>query len=87
LRAEENRGLRNFDLPPQAKRPTFTDSTVDEGYLSELAVLEEADPQVLAHRKADDLDARLAALEQRHSARILNVVSARARQVSQRSRA
>jgi hypothetical protein len=87
LRAEENRGLRNFDLPPQAKRPTFTDSTVDEGYLSELAVLEEADPQVLAHRKADDLDARLAALEQRHSTRILNVVSARARQVSQRSRA
>jgi hypothetical protein len=57
------------------KRLTFADEGVDEGYVSELAALEAADPHVLAQQKADELDARLAALQQRHSARILRTVS------------
>jgi hypothetical protein len=58
---------------------SFADAAVDDGYLAELGTLEEADPRVLALRKADDLEARLAALEQRPSSRILNVMSGRGR--------
>jgi hypothetical protein len=86
LRPEQGLGPRGFDLPPGAQPLAFADSAVDEGYLSELATLEDADPHVLAQRKADDLEARLAALEQRHTSRILDAVSERAHRVSQRSR-
>jgi len=77
------RGLRS-----EPRRPlTFADGTVDEGYLSELALLEDGDPHVHAHRKAEDLETRLAAIEQRHSARIVNAVSKRAHQGFKATRA
>ncbi len=78
LRADRGGAAREFELPPAAKRLTFADNGVDVGYLSELATLEDADPHVLAQRKADDLEQRLAALEQFHSSRILSAVSKRA---------
>jgi glycosyl transferase family 2 len=77
LYAEQGSGVRTFDLPTRAERLTFADGVVDEEYLSELGTLEDADPRVLAQQKADDFEARVAALEQRHSARILNAVSKR----------
>ena len=58
---------------PQAPL-SFAEDTVDAGYLSEFAMLEDGDPRVLAQQKAEDLEARLAALEQRPSSRIVNVV-------------
>ena len=58
---------------------TFSDSAVDAAYLSELARLEDGDPHAHAQRKAEDLEARLAAIEQSHAVRIFNAVSARAR--------
>jgi hypothetical protein len=67
--------------PPRP--PTFSDSAVDAAYLSELARLEDGDPHAHAHRKAEDLEARLAAIEQSHFDRILNAVSVRARRRSQ----
>ena len=66
IRAEPGRSL------------TFTEGVVDEGYLSELGMLAAGDPHVLAQHKAEDLEARLAALEQRHSARIVKAMSGRA---------
>jgi hypothetical protein len=48
-------------------------------------MLEDGDPRVLAQGKADDFEAQLAALEQRHSARILNAVSERAQRGAQGS--
>jgi hypothetical protein len=60
-----------------AERLLFTDDAVDEEYLSEFGMLEDADPRVLAQRKADDLEARLAAVERPHSSRILKAVSLR----------
>jgi hypothetical protein len=74
LRADEPSGLRTFELPPRAERLTFTDASVDDGYLSELGTLADGDPNAHAQRKAEDLEARLAALEQRHSARIVRSV-------------
>jgi hypothetical protein len=65
---------------------TFADDAIDAGYLAELGTLEASDPRVLAARKADELEARLDAVEQRHSARVLNAVSVRAQQLSPRSR-
>ena len=62
---------------------TFSDSTVDAAYLSELARIEDGDPHAHAHRKAEDLEVRLAAIEQSHVVRILNAVSVRARRRSQ----
>ncbi len=61
---------------------TFADGEVDAAYLSELSALAEADPDVLAHQRAADLDVRLAALEQRRSARFLRAVTARVRGVA-----
>jgi glycosyltransferase involved in cell wall biosynthesis len=70
-------------LRAQPSRPlTFSDA-VDAAYLAELALLEDGDPHAHAQRKAEDLEARLAAIEQSHSVRILNAVSARARRPSQ----
>jgi glycosyltransferase involved in cell wall biosynthesis len=43
----------------------FADDTIDESYLSELSALANTDPRVLAQRKADALETRLAALEGR----------------------
>ncbi len=77
--------LRALHSEPR-RSMVFDDDAVDAGYLSELAMLEDADPRVLAQHKADDLEARLEALEQRHSARILSAVSERAHQVSRKSR-
>src|SRR4051794_31177701 len=77
--AVDNR-LRDGVRALRAGRPlTFTDDAVDSAYLSELAALADTDPHVLAQQKADELDARLAALQQRHSRRILRTVSARVR--------
>ena len=74
--------LRSLRAHPS--RPfTFSASAVDAAYLTELAILEDGDPHAHAQRKADDLDARLAAIEQSHSVRILNAVSARSRRPSQ----
>jgi Glycosyl transferase family 2 len=57
--------LRSLRAEPS--RPlTFSDDAVDAAYLTELAILEDGDPQAHAHRKAEDLDARLAAIEQSH---------------------
>jgi hypothetical protein len=85
LHAEQSHGPRTFEVPPRAGRLAFADGAVDAEYLSELGTLEEADPRVLAQRKADDFEARLAALEQRHSARIVDAVSERARRAAPRS--
>jgi glycosyltransferase involved in cell wall biosynthesis len=52
-------------LRAQPSRPlTFSDDGVDAAYLAELAILEDGDPHAHAQRKADDLEARLAAIEQ-----------------------
>jgi hypothetical protein len=64
------------------QRLTFSDAAVDAAYLSELAALADADPHVLALQKADDLDARLARLQQRPATRILRAVSTRVRGVA-----
>jgi len=77
LRTEPGRGPRGFELPSDARRLTFAGSAVDEDYLSEFATLEDGDPHVLALRKADDLEARLAGLERRHASRILGAVTGR----------
>jgi Glycosyl transferase family 2 len=79
LRAKEPHGPRAFALPPRAERLVFADAAVDEGYLSEVATLEDGDPHAHAQRKAEDIETRLAAIEQRHSMRIVNLVSARVR--------
>jgi Glycosyl transferase family 2 len=73
--------LRDALRALQAGKPLApSDGTVDAAYLSELSALADADPQVLAQRKADDLDARVARLQQRApAARILRAVSARVR--------
>jgi hypothetical protein len=73
--------LRRMRAEPD--RPlSFTEDAVDEGYLSELAMLAAGDPHVLAQRKAEDLEARLNALEHRHSSRIVNAVSQRLRRAA-----
>jgi glycosyltransferase involved in cell wall biosynthesis len=79
LRAKEPHGPGAFALPPRAERLPFSDAAVDEGYLSEVATLEDGDPHAHAQRKAEDIETRLAAIEQRHSMRIVNLVSARVR--------
>jgi glycosyltransferase involved in cell wall biosynthesis len=57
--------LRSLRAEPS--RPlTFSDDGVDAAYLTELAILEDGDPHAHAQRKADDLEARLAAIEQSH---------------------
>jgi hypothetical protein len=43
---------------------TFSDGTVDAAYLTELAILEDGDPRALVQRKTEDLEVRLAAMEQ-----------------------
>ncbi len=58
---------------------TFPAAAVDEGYLSEFAMLAAGDPHVLALSKADDLEARLIALERRHSSRVVNALTQRVR--------
>jgi hypothetical protein len=51
LRAEPSRAL------------TFSEATVDAEYLAELARLEDGEPHAHVQRKAEDLEARLAAIE------------------------
>jgi hypothetical protein len=77
LRADGPSGRRTFERPTRVERLMFTDASVDEGYLSELGTLEAGDLHAHAQRKAEDLEARLAALEQRFSARIVNALSER----------
>lgn len=86
LRVENARDCRSFDFPPRAAHLAFADSVADAGYLVELGTLEEGDPGVLAQRKAEDLEARIVALEQRPSSRVLSAVSKRAHQTVLRSR-
>ena len=51
-------------LRAQPSRPlAFPDDAVDAAYLAEFAILENGDPHAHAHRKAEDLEARLAAIE------------------------
>jgi hypothetical protein len=53
-------------LRAQSPRPlTFSDDAVDTAYLAEFARLEDGDPHAHAHRRAEDLEARLAAIERR----------------------
>ena len=54
LRAEPSRAL------------AFSDAAVDAAYLAELALLENGEPHAHVQRKAEDLEARLAAIEQSH---------------------
>jgi glycosyltransferase involved in cell wall biosynthesis len=82
LRDESPSDGRAFALPPRAQGLTFPDAAVDAAYLSELAALADADPHVLAQQKADDLDVRLARLQQRPATRILRAVSTRVRGVA-----
>jgi hypothetical protein len=79
FRAREPHGPGAFELPPRAERLAFADAAVDEGYLADIATLEDADPHAHAQRKAEQIETRLAAIEQRHSTRIVNRVSARVR--------
>jgi Glycosyl transferase family 2 len=52
-------------LRGEPSRPlTFSDGTVDAAYLTELAILEDGDPRALVQRKTEDLEVRLAAMEQ-----------------------
>jgi hypothetical protein len=67
--------LRSLD----AERTLTFDAVVDPAYLAELALLEDGDPHAHVQRKAEDLEARLAALERSRFSRMLNVVAARAR--------
>jgi glycosyltransferase involved in cell wall biosynthesis len=57
----------------------FTEAPVDAAYLSELAMLAAGDPHTHVQRKADDLEARLADLERRPTARLVSAVSRRLR--------
>jgi hypothetical protein len=82
LRAKEPDGPRAFELQPRAERLSFADAAVDEGYLSEVATLEDGDPYAHAHRKAEDIEARLAAIENGSFTRILNLVSLRPQHAS-----
>jgi hypothetical protein len=82
LRHDDPRAGRSFALPPRAQTLTFSDVAVDAAYLSELAALADSDPQVLAQQKADDLDARLARLQERSATRIFRAVSTRVRGVA-----
>jgi hypothetical protein len=82
LRGDEARGPGAFELPPHAQRLTFAGPAVDEGYLSEVAALEDGDPQVHAHRKVEDIEARLAAIENRPLTRMLKSVTLRTQRVS-----
>jgi hypothetical protein len=52
-------------LRAQPSRPLgFSDGAFDAAYVAELAILEDGDPHAHAQRKAEDLEARLAAIEQ-----------------------
>ena len=55
--------LRSLHAKPS--RPlTFSDGAVDAAYLTELAILEDGDPHAHVQRKTEDLEARLATMEQ-----------------------
>ena len=55
--------LRSLHAEPS--RPlTFSDGAVDAAYLTELAILEDGDPHAHVQRKTEDLEARLATMEQ-----------------------
>ncbi len=55
--------LRSLHAEPS--RPlTFLDGAVDAAYLTELAILEDGDPHAHVQRMTEDLEARLAAMEQ-----------------------
>ena len=52
----------------------FGNAAVDEAYLREVAALEDGDPQAHVHRKVEDIEARLAAIESRPLTRIRKLV-------------
>ena len=55
--------LRSLHAEPS--RPlTFSDGAVDAAYLTELAILEDGDPHAHVQRMTEDLEARLATMEQ-----------------------
>jgi glycosyltransferase involved in cell wall biosynthesis len=50
-------------LRAQPPQPLMFDDAVDAAYVAELAILEDGDPHAHVQRKAEDLEARLAAIE------------------------
>jgi hypothetical protein len=54
--------LRSLHAEP-SRALTFSDAAVDAEYLAELARLEDGEPHAHVQRKAEDLEARLAAIE------------------------
>jgi hypothetical protein len=68
--------LRDALRSLRANEPlTFADPVVDAAYLSEVAALEDGDAQAHAHRKVEDIEARLAAIESGSLRRIRKLVS------------
>jgi len=68
--------LRDALRSLRANEPlSFAESVVDAGYLSEVAALEDGDAQAHAHRKVEDIEARLAAIENGSLRRIRKLVS------------
>jgi hypothetical protein len=57
----------------------FDNAPVDEGYLTELALLTAGDPHSHVQRRAEELELRLAELERRPSSRFAGAVSSRLR--------
>ncbi len=55
--------LRSLRGEP-SRELAFSDAAVDAAYLAELALLENGEPHAHVQRKAEDLEARLAAIEQ-----------------------
>ena len=60
-------------------RLDFAEAPVDASYLSELAMLAAGDPHTHVQRKAENLEARVAELERRPTARLVSAVSRRLR--------
>jgi glycosyl transferase family 2 len=78
---------RGFEIVGDPSRALdFTDTRVDQGYLSELGVLEEQGPLVQTQRRMEALETRLSALEQRRSSPFRTRVSARSNRWAARVR-
>jgi hypothetical protein len=62
--------LRSLRDEPSQPLP-FSDASVDAAYVTEFAILENADPRAHAQRKAEDLENRLAAVERSRTRSLL----------------
>jgi Glycosyl transferase family 2 len=63
LRAVESHGPRSFAIASKAPSLSFADNSIDEHYLSELAVLEDSSQFARAQRRVEALERRLAAAQ------------------------